>query len=59
MSFSIAGLIIFFILLSAAQFALEKYAKGWPQGTGAFPEPKFFYGPALATAVLLITAILT
>jgi len=50
--------ILFFILLSAAQFGLETYTKKWPEGTGKFPEPKFFYGPALATAVLLVLNIL-
>lgn len=54
----IIGWVIFFILLSAAQFALETY-KGdiWPKGTGNFPEAKFFYGPALATVVLIVLSI--
>ena len=59
MSFSIGGLLFFFILYSAAQFALETFKKdAWPSGTGTFPTPKFFYGPALATAVLFVLMIL-
>ena len=60
MDFSIFSLLIFFVLYSAAQFALETYrSQNWPKGTGDFPTPKFFYGPALATAVLAVLMILT
>lgn len=55
----IIWLVIFFAAYSGAQYALERFGGGaWPKGTGNFPDPKFFYGPALATVVLLVLTII-